>query len=187
MPIPDTTFTLVNAKAHLRVFHSEEDALITAMLDAAVERCEEWTGKAWTDRAIEITIPPSSLYASRWFLLPLCPAKVPVTSFKYAQVGSATLVDVPADTYRIRTVASGMQYLEVDSLPSDLDTDAGDCLFLSYTAEPAGAVPAAVIHAAYLFLGDLYLNRESSIVGTIISPNPTAIALLAPHRVNLGM
>ena len=48
--IPDATFTLAAAKAHLRVTHHDEDALIGAMLDAAVAECERITRRAWTSR-----------------------------------------------------------------------------------------------------------------------------------------
>ena len=44
-------------------------------------------------------------------------------------------------------------------------------------------VPAAVKVAVLLILGDLYANREASVVGATVSANPTVDRLLWPHRV----
>jgi uncharacterized phiE125 gp8 family phage protein len=184
--IPDSVFTLEAAKAHLRVLHDDEDALIGAMLDAAVERCEQWTGKAWTARSISMVVPRLCASWSPSLLLPLAPMKT-LTSFKYQQIGTPAPVAVPADTYRFRTLPNGQVALQLDSVPPDLDTTKGDSMWLVYEAAPTGSVPAGVIAAAHLYLGDLYASREANVVGTIIAVNEAAISLLAPHRVTLGM
>jgi uncharacterized phage protein (predicted DNA packaging) len=50
-------------------------------------------------------------------------------------------------------------------------------------AEPMAAIKAAVL----LYVGDMYENRESQVVGTTIVENPAAISLLWPHRKGLGV
>jgi len=49
------------------------------------------------------------------------------------------------------------------------------------------AVPAPLKAAALLIIGDLYENREQTIVGTIISVNQTAINLVHFYRDNMGI
>jgi len=186
MPIPDSVFTLNLAKAHLRVLHTEEDAIIGAYYDAAVERCEEWTGKAWTERAIKFMPPQAFLYPGARIPLPLAPVKT-ITSFTYYQTGTPAPIAVPADTYRVETVYSGQQVLVLDSVPSDMDPDVTDPMIFDYVAAPASGVPPAVVAAALLYLGDLYNSREANIIGTIATENRAAVNLLAPHRVTLGM
>ena len=44
-------------------------------------------------------------------------------------------------------------------------------------------VPPAVKVAILLILGDLYANREASVVGATVAANPTVDRLLWPHRV----
>jgi uncharacterized phiE125 gp8 family phage protein len=183
MPIPDSTFTLDDAKAHLRVTHSEDDAQIESMLGAAVERCEEWCGRAFTERNVTMQFSAATIALPEAYRLPIITAKT-VTSFKY-QNGSAE-VDVPANTFRVTTSIGGSQWLGVDSWPADM-VSRGDCAKFVYVAAPTGDVPRAVVQAAMLYLGDLYENREANIVGTIVAMNEAAIALLAPHRVNAGV
>jgi hypothetical protein len=48
-------------------------------------------------------------------------------------------------------------------------------------------VPASVKAAILLTIGDLYENRESAFVGVSRSDNPTAMRLLYPYRVGLGI
>jgi uncharacterized phiE125 gp8 family phage protein len=184
MPIPDATFTLAAAKAHLRILHDDEDALIESMLAAAVERCEEWCGRAFSERTVRMVFSDATIANREAYRLPIVPLAT-MTSFKYSN-GTPTPVDVPASTYRVRSNMGGVQWLALDALPGDLVAN-GDCMTFEYSAAPVGDVPKAVVQAAMLYLGDLYENREANIVGTITSKNEAAIALLAPHRVNAGM
>lgn len=48
-------------------------------------------------------------------------------------------------------------------------------------------VPASVIHAGLLIIGDLYEHREQSIIGSIRSENPAVYRLLDPYRRKLGV
>lgn len=48
------------------------------------------------------------------------------------------------------------------------------------------AVPEDVKHAILLYVGWFFNERDAVITGTIVSPNPAAEALLAPHRKRLG-
>ena len=48
-------------------------------------------------------------------------------------------------------------------------------------------IPAGVKHAALLIIGDLYEHREAKFVGTIVTDNRAADALLHFHRVGIGI
>jgi uncharacterized phiE125 gp8 family phage protein len=184
MPIPDSTFTLAAAKAHLRVLHAEEDAQIESMLAAAVERCEEWCGRAFSEREVAMIFSDLTIANPAAYQLPIVPNSA-IVSFKYSN-GTATPADMPPGTFRVRSKIGGSQSLVVDAWPSDLVIE-GDCATFTYTAKPSADVPRAVVQAAMLYLGDLYSSREANIIGTIVAINEAAIALLAPHRVNAGV
>lgn len=187
MPVPDAKFTLAAAKAHLRVTWNTEDAVITAMLDAAVARCEQVTNRAWCERTL--TMMFSSQFAGH---VVSCGLRLPITGFddatefKYRQIGEAAIDEpMPADTYRVVTDAYGNEFLQVDEWPADADI-VGNFAKLVYTTI-AEEVPPEIVQAAHLFLGDMFENREASIVGTILVANPASMALLTPHRVGLGV
>jgi hypothetical protein len=61
------------------------------------------------------------------------------------------------------------------------------------SVQPAEGAPVYAdvpfsVHAAILILAsELYANRERSVVGTIYTPIPTAMNLLNPYRVGLGV
>jgi len=54
------------------------------------------------------------------------------------------------------------------------------------SADSESEVPPDVKHAILLYVGWFFNERDAVITGTIVSPNPAAEALLAPHRKRLG-
>jgi hypothetical protein len=171
--IPDTVFTLDAAKGHLRVLHDHEDADILRMLDAAVARAEKLTGRALTERTVEMIIGPneSGALSDGFFAVPLAPIADDSVVFEYFGDNGAP-VAMPAGSYSVRP--SG---IVVHQWPGGaLLTHAAARLI--YTAAPLGSVPADAVAAVMLFLGDLYANREGGIVGSIYTPNPTAEKML---------
>lgn len=55
------------------------------------------------------------------------------------------------------------------------------------SSEPNDPVPASVIQAIKLIVGDYYENRTGGIVGTIYTPNPAAENLLWQQRIGMGI
>ena len=55
------------------------------------------------------------------------------------------------------------------------------------SAAPVPEIPAPIKAAALLIIGDLYENRESQVNGSIIQNNPSAMRLLYPYRVEIGI
>lgn len=173
--IPDTVFTLAKAKEHLRVDHSTEDALITAMLDAAVGAVERYTRRAWTKRAWATPLDGCDFCGcdSPTFHALLSPATV--KSFELE--GAA----VPATSYATGT-RYGHSFVRYTGTPPTIT--AGDVGAIEWEAEPLG-VPPDVYAACMLYLGDLYENREANIVGIALVPNPTAELLMRPYVIEM--
>ncbi len=175
--------SLVEAKAHLRVDHSEEDTLITSLVAAAEAYLDGWTGVL--GRALVTQTWRQDFEAFEDALrLPLWPV-ASVSSVTYKDE-AGTAQTVSASNYQL--LADGLgAYVAIKpglSWPSPGDHLAP--VSVTYVAGQAVAdVPAAIKHAALLMIGDLYRNRETAAIGAQASEIPmsaTVNALLAPYR-----
>jgi uncharacterized phiE125 gp8 family phage protein len=185
--IPDTVFTLAKAKAHLRVPHSDEDSLITAMLDAAVAEVERITRRAWTERTWSVVLDACDVGEtcncdSPVFHALLSPATAKVFVDDPAGVGPS--VELPAsDVFMSTRFGHSIVNVRSWSAPHATEGNAGR---IDYTAKPTGDfVPPDIYAAAMLYLGDLYENRESQIVGIAVAQNQSAEILLRPYIVDM--
>jgi uncharacterized phiE125 gp8 family phage protein len=178
--IPDTVFSLEGAKAHLRVLHDHEDALITGYLRAAVARVEQYTGLGLHAReGVVWRVPVRSLLYWQGVMFPLSPVKactVKLPGGRELLAGEFSVGFTPTQANVLLVHGSAMAGLSYD-----------DTLEVSY--DIAGLdedeANADLLTAVYLILGDLYAQREAASVGTIIAINPAVESLLAPHRVSL--
>lgn len=186
--------TLEEAKAHLRVDHSEDDALISAMISAARVYCEQFTARAFVTQTWELVLDE---FPTNEILIPFPPLQS-VTSIKYDDSGgveqtlSATEYDVdtasqpgwvvPVTSGWPTAIFEGINAVRIRFVAGyDPDTSSP----INYAAN----VPAGIKAAVLLHIGQLYAIREDVIVGTVINRVPTGGIndLLRPFRVALGM
>lgn len=171
------------AKAHLRVDHSEEDSLITSIVSAVTAHLDGWTGVLGRALVTQTWRQDYEAFEDR-LRLPLWPV-ASVTSVTYRDDEGADQT-VSASNYTLLRDDLGA-YVEIK--PGLSWPEVGDHLApvsVTYVAGQAAAdVPAAIKHAAYLMIGDLYRNRETAAIGvqaTAIPMSATVNALLAPYR-----
>lgn len=88
---------LALAKAHLRIDHDEEDALIQAWIAAARVLTEEYTGRRWVTQTLRLTM---SGFPSWEFEFPITPV-ASVTSVKYLDDVDGTEQTVPVLDYQM--------------------------------------------------------------------------------------
>ena len=172
--------TLLEAKDHLRVDGPDDDALISVLITAARKWAEEYTGRQFVTATWD------------WFLDGFCPSfgvPIPplqsVTSVKYLDTAGAEQT-LDAATYRVDAVSEpGRIALDYGkSWPSTYSViNAVTVRFVAgYGA--AGAVPEPIRQAMLILIGEMYEQREESLVGTIQSSVPFGVrALLAPYKV----
>lgn len=164
--------TLSEAKVHLRVEHSADDALITAMIVAARERAEAETGRALITQTWEVVLdsfPAGAIELPR-------PPVVSIVSVKYT--GTDQLE---------KTWGAGNYVLDADSMPGyclpayggqwpvDALWDSTNAVRVRFTCgygATADLVPASIKSWMYLKLGGLYEYREAFISGTITAELP---------------
>jgi uncharacterized phiE125 gp8 family phage protein len=167
--------TLSEAKAHLKVDTSADDALITSLVIAARARAEWHTGRAfvtqsWTlwldawpkDGLVEIPLPPLQ---------------------SMAQVRTYDLDDTPSvldpSLYQVDATSAPACLLRKSEPTASLR--AVNAIEIAFTAGYGGAsaVPEPIKQAIRQIVADLYSHRgdEADIVSS------AAQALLAPYRV----
>jgi uncharacterized phiE125 gp8 family phage protein len=171
--------TLSEAKAHLRVEVSTDDALITALIAAAREHAEAVTARAFLPQTLE----------ARWdewpttLALPRAPV-ASVSSVKYLDAdgveqtlsGQDYRVDLASIPPRI-TPTYGTLWPEAQAV-----TGAVAVRFVAGYAN-AGAVPAAIKQAMLLLVAHLYENRAAAVERALTTAPLAYDALLAPYRI----
>ena len=161
--------TVEDVKAHLRVTHAADDALIAAQITAAREHVEAFTGLALV--AATYSWQPSAQGYAGWRTdLPLLPATV--TEVSYYDGGARVVAD--AADYRWDSLRGALTLGEWRE-PSVL-----------FTTAP-GYVPEALKSAIKLMVADLYENTEATITGTIVARHPAMDMLMWPYRRNIGV
>lgn len=183
-----TPVSAEEAKAHLRVSHSDEDAVIGAHLSAAVARLDGHAGILGRCMITQTWRQDYDCWPLKGlFRLPFCDVRE-ITSLKYSDADDVE-----------QTVDPGLYQLHQDGLSSfvwlrsaftspSLFDDRLDPVRITFKAgygDAAEAVPADIRHAIKLMVGDLYENREDTVVGVGVDvrPLPRGVdALLSPHR-----
>lgn len=174
---PGALFTLAEAKAHLRVEHDEEDAMIAAYLAAAVAHFDGYSGilgRCLLNQQWRVTLP---VFPARAFLLPF--PGVQIVSIAYFDANNVEQTLGQNDFF---IGCDGVvHFLPETGWPASYARP--DAVRITFTAG-YGATPDKVpapIRAAVLFkLGDLYARRDGGAgnEGVIMS-------LVAPYRLVL--
>lgn len=177
--------TLEDAKLAIRVDHNDEDSLIQAFIDAAIDQLDGYDGilgRALVDQTWRLGL---GRFPFGPIELPL-PPLIAVTSIAYVDVDGEAQT-LPADDYLVHDGALAMiEPAYGKSWPSTrAQKRAVTITFRAGYGAPED-VPAGVLAAARLMVGDLYANRETGVVGTVsadIKMSTTVSRLLAPHKV----
>lgn len=176
--------SLAEAKAHCRIYGSDDDGLIAGYIMAARSIVERAYNLALITQTWDMTLPCWPDPCGH-FLLGLSPVQS-VTSIKYydtanvQQTLSATAYDFDGAQEPARvTLAFGyvwpMHYVRL--APIAIRFVAG------YGSQP-GSVPEPIRLALLLLVGHFYENREAVLVGQTAADLPFGVdALLSPYRV----
>jgi uncharacterized phiE125 gp8 family phage protein len=172
--------SLPEAKAHLRVTHSSEDALITSLIGAAREMCEQKIGRSLIQTTWEVTLDafPDEIRLDM-------PPILAVSSLKYIDVNGV-----------LQTWGAGNYYVDKDREPGWVlpafglawpeSREQANAVKVQYTAgygTDAASVPVALKSWILVTIGTLYENRESIITGTVVHKPTFFDTLLDAYRV----
>lgn len=178
--------TLTEAKAHLRETGTGQDTLITSLITAARRWCEQYQQRAYITQTYTLKLDgfpcePEGI-TGPVILLPK-PPLVSVTSITYVD-GDGASQTVSASDYVVQTDTTPGQIALAYDDTWPVTRAQENAVTVVYVAGygAAAAVPETVKAAIKLVLADLYRVRETSIIGTIETPNPAAVRLLDMDR-----
>jgi uncharacterized phiE125 gp8 family phage protein len=166
--------TLAEAKAQLRVDHTDEDALITRLVKAATAYLDGRTGilgRCLVTQTWELTL---DAFPAEEIELPLGPVQS-VTSVKYVDTAGVTQTVPEADYYLDNASISAWVMPQIE-WPDTME--AANAVTVRYVAGTApAAVPDALRHAILVMVSAWYDKRAAGDMPL------AAGALIAPHRV----
>ena len=175
----DTIITVADLKAHMRVTHTAEDTLISALRSAAI---------SWVEEHCNIKL---GSYTARGYLpgfynsyIPIGPVTA-VTEVKYQTTADT---DYTTD---LTTLVAGNWFTDTISQPAriafrdypNVYEYALTPVVVSFTAGYS-TMPAPVLQAIRLLVAHMYENRQEEITGTITTRLKFGLdALLNPFRI----
>jgi uncharacterized phiE125 gp8 family phage protein len=146
--------TLDEAKAHLRVDATADDALINALIVAAREYCENWTGRSLPRQTFKLTLDtfPATISLPR-------PPLVSVTHVKYIDT-NGTQQTLASTEYRVDATSEPGRITPAyaKSWPS-LRGQIADVEVQYVCGYAAGSVPERAKLAMLVLLSEYYENR----------------------------
>jgi uncharacterized phiE125 gp8 family phage protein len=167
--------SVAEARAHLRIEHTDADALLERAVRVATRQCEDVTGRAWWRRAVSDVV--GSLSPSRTlFVLP----QAPIISVESVTAVGAILTGWSFDP------AAGI--LELDSVPSYSGTEP---VRVAYTVGPLDGIVPDNIRQGILEVMALYYARQrggSNLPAqTDMGPSPWALPLTVSNSYRTGL
>lgn len=148
--------SLADAKTHLRVLHSDEDALISAYISAARAYVEDRTGLALLTQTVEEYF--DALPAGRVLPLTVYPVQS-VTSVEYLD---ATYQTWASTNYINDLVSCPCRIVRKEGIEWPSPDNEANAVKVTYVAghASAAAVPTSIIQAMKLIIGFYYQNRD---------------------------
>lgn len=177
--------SVAEAKAHLRVEHSDDDALIGALITAARQSAEHELGRALITQTHELVLDAFPVAEIDLQL----PDVQSITSVKYIAADTATEVTLASTDYSLDADSTPCWLLPaytVGDWPATLDTtNAVRIRFVAGFGAAGTDVPAAIRQWILLGIGTMYAQREAVAVGSALAELPRGYvgALLDPWRV----
>lgn len=172
--------SVAEAKSHLRVDSTDDDALIVGLITAARQWAERVTGRALITQTWRCKLDAfpalDEIIELRW------PPLASVTSIAYADVNgdsqtwSASYYTVHTD----RTPGGISLAYGADWPVTRFQRDAVTITYVAGYGATANFVPAPILAAMKLQIGSMYANREAEITDNMMA-NPAAKALLDPY------
>lgn len=177
-PPAEEPVTLTEAKAHLRVDISADDDYITACITAARIWAENFQRRAYVTTVFDLAL---DIWPENGVIELPRPPLVSVGSVKYYDE-EETEYTFASSSYIVDTIGQpGRIVLKWDSLWPSETLRRANGVIVRFTAGYGGAddVPEVVKQAMKLVIGDLYENRENTIVAQGISVTEAPLAAKA--------
>ena len=161
-PAASPPLSTADAKKHLEVQHSDDDALIAAQVAAAVDAVERFTGQVLADCVMEMVLPG----------FPVFPEMLSIPREPVTEILSLLYTDSDGEEAEVTDFRWSESSPDVvmpafrSAWPSAAD-EPGSVRLRFRAGYGPGLAPSSLIEAAKLLLGHFYANREAVVTGTI--------------------
>ena len=176
--------SLAEAKLHLRVDTTDEDALISGLIQTAREYCERYQRRSYLTQTWRAALDAFPASDTDFVALPYAAPLASVTSVQYLDNNGATQT-LSASLYTVDTYHEpGGIYLNY-SQSWPVTREIARAITITYVAgeTAASSVPATVKQAMLLLIGHWYANREAVLTGSTSTEIGFAVeSLLWPDR-----
>jgi uncharacterized phiE125 gp8 family phage protein len=180
---PSTTpITLAEAKAHLRVDHTDEDTLIQTLLDAAVSHFDGYTGILGRCMISQVWELYYDAFPSGDMQVPLGNI-ISIDTVEYVDPTTEIYTTWADTNYEVDEESVEGWIVPIDTWPTAMETtNAVRVTFTAGFGASAASVPAAIRAALLLMIGHLYKNREA-VADAAMAELPMGVrALVDPFR-----
>lgn len=175
--------TLADAKLHLHVDDSGEDALIQALIASARGQCEHILGRSIMPQTWELVL--DSFPADSDIEL-LNPTIIGITSIKYIDANTGTEVTLAANQYALDKDNEPGWVMPVAGVTWPATADVANAVRVRYQAgyADAASVPEGIKSWIKLAVGVWYKNREAGVEAAITTlPHDFFSGLLDRYRI----
>lgn len=162
------------AKAHLRVTHSDEDTYIGTLIQAATKYIEQYTGRSFEERTLRLYLDKFSPSIQ----LPRGPVTA-VTSVQYIDT-DGVLQTVASSVYTTDLISDPQWIVRLQDEVWPTTQDVINAVRVNYTAGETS--PADIKHAVLLLVGKWYDKREDGSSMSGLPANHEVFHLLENHR-----
>lgn len=181
--------TLEEAKVHLRVDGTEEDALIQFLITAARQLAEQWLRRALITQELRATLD-----IPRPITGPLSGSVgrvKKVLEIPRPPLQAVTIVEVETSPGTWEALSSTDYVVDLDAEPATIKPVSGGWygrrVRVTYTAgygNDGAAVPAPIKQGMLLLIGDWYQYREQTIIEDTAQVLPTGVQMLwSPYQI----
>jgi uncharacterized phiE125 gp8 family phage protein len=176
--------SLEEAKLHLRLDGDDEDTLVEALIDAATQYLDGWSGILGRCLISQQWSVSTGCWPGRRLRLPFPGLRDVAVTYRDAAGASQSLGSGLFQTFDDAR-GTVVEFLSGFSAPT-LQSERADAVTISFTAgygDSRADVPAPIRAAILLLVGHWYQNRETVNVGNIVAELPfTVRSLIEPFR-----
>lgn len=157
-PVATEPLTTAEAKLHLRVDTTDDDTIIAALITAAREFAEHYTGRAFAAQTLEMALPCFPEYEDDYIDLDMPPVAT-ISSVKYTDEAGVEQT-IAGSSYALSLYGDSRRLAPTFGIYWPATQDVPDAVRIRYVTGYT-TLPKAARAGLLLLIGHLYENRQA--------------------------